>query len=67
LSTAWLPSLNPSPYAGELSDSIWCLKNLPSSFSKSDRLPFFDDVEEGDDEDEDEVEDDDASSLPEPE
>lgn len=68
LSIAWLPNLNPSPYAEEVSDSIWCLKKSPSFFSKSDRLPFFVETEEeeGDDEDKDDVEDD-APSFPNPE
>lgn len=68
LSTALLPSLKPSPYAAEVSDSIWCLKNSPSFFSKSDLLPFFEeddavDEEEADDEDEDEAK---AAFPPEP-
>jgi hypothetical protein len=40
------------------------LKNSPSFFSKSDRGPFFDDVEEDDDGGEDE-DDDEAPSPPE--
>lgn len=70
LFTAWLPCLNPSPYAVDESDSIWCLKKPPSFFSKSERFPFFDDVEEDDDGDDDEEEDaddeddDEAASLP---
>lgn len=69
LSTALFPSLKPSPYAADVSDSIWCLKNSPSFFSKSERLPFFEDpeddvdVEAEDDDDDDEEE---ATLLPEP-
>lgn len=61
LSTALFPILNPSPYAVDESDSIWCLKKSPSFFSKSDRLPFLDDAELEEDEEEDV--DDEATSL----
>lgn len=68
LETASFPSRNPSPYADDVSDSIWCLKNSPSFFSKSDRLPFFEDVEEEEDdegdEEEDEAEDEDVEATP---
>jgi len=60
--TAWLPARKPSPYADEVSDSIWCLKKSPSFLSNCDLVPFFDDVE--DDEEAEEV---DATLLPEPE
>lgn len=40
--TARWPILNPSPYTGEVSDSIWCLKNSPSFLSNGDLTPCFD-------------------------
>lgn len=49
-----------------MSDSIWRLKYSPSVFSKSDLLPFFDEVEEEEgEEEEDDDEDDEAASFPE--
>lgn len=49
-----------------MSDSIWCLKYSPSFFSKSDLLPFFDDVEEEEEgEEDDDDEDEEEASLPE--
>ena len=42
LCTACWPALYPSPYTGEISDSIWCLKNSPSFLSNWDLVPFFD-------------------------
>lgn len=59
MSTASLPFLNPSPYAVDESDSIWCLKNSPSFFSKSDRFPFLDEAGPGDGEEEEDDDDDD--------
>lgn len=58
--TARLPALKPSPYAGDVSDSIWCLKKSPSFISNWNLEPFFDVV----DAEEDEV---DATLLPDPE
>lgn len=47
------------------------MKKSPSFFSKSDRLPFFEDVEEEEDDegddDEDEAEDEDVEAAPLPE
>lgn len=48
--TACWPALYPSPYTGEMSASIWCLKNSPSFFSNWDRVPFFDELELKEDE-----------------
>lgn len=53
LLTAALAALNPSPYAGEVSCAIWCMKNSPSLFSTPDFPPFLeDDVGTDDDDDE---------------
>lgn len=54
LFTAALASRNPSPYTGEASWAIWCMKNSPSFFSTLDFAPFFEDDGYDDDEEEDE-------------
>lgn len=46
LFTAALAALNPSPYAGDTSCAIWCMKNSPSFFSTSDFPPFLEEDEE---------------------
>lgn len=64
--TAWLPARKPSPYAAEVSDSIWCLKKSPSFLSNCDLVPFFEvDVDVVVDVDED-AEEADATLLLEP-
>lgn len=57
LFTAVMADLYPSPYAGDASWAIWCIKNSPSLFSTQDLPPFLVAEKEDDDDDDDEAAD----------